>query len=201
MTLGEVVLNLRTGLNPRKNFKLNTPDAEGYYVTVRELADKVVKFTEKTDRVNEKALELIDNRSNLQAGDVLFSATGTIGNTALVNEKPTNWNIKEGVYALTPDLTKITSEFLLFWLHCSNAKSQFDKFSEGGTVKSVSMKKLGAVKIPLPPLEEQQRIVTILDKFDALVNDLTSGIPAEIEARKKQYEYYREMLLDFDQGK
>ena len=53
------------------------------------------------------------------------------------------------------------------------------------------------LEIPLPPLEEQQRIVTILDKFDALVNDLKFGIPAEIEGRKKQYEYYREKLLSF----
>ena len=53
------------------------------------------------------------------------------------------------------------------------------------------------VTIPIPPLEEQQRIVNILDKFDALVNDLTSGLPAEIEARRKQYEFYRDQLLTF----
>jgi len=51
--------------------------------------------------------------------------------------------------------------------------------------------------IPVPPLEEQERIVAILDCFDALCNDLTSGIPAEIEARQKQYEYYRDKLLSF----
>ena len=60
------------------------------------------------------------------------------------------------------------------------------------------MGRLKKFKIPIPPIEVQQRIVTILDKFDALVNDLTSGIPAEIEARKKQYEYYREKLLGFE---
>lgn len=51
--------------------------------------------------------------------------------------------------------------------------------------------------IPLPPLDEQRRIVSILDRFDALCNDLTQGLPAEIEARKKQYEYYRDKLLNF----
>ena len=49
----------------------------------------------------------------------------------------------------------------------------------------------------IPSLEEQSRIVSILDRFDSLCNDITSGLPAEIEARKKQYEYYRDKLLDF----
>ena len=54
------------------------------------------------------------------------------------------------------------------------------------------------ITIPIPPFSEQERIVAILDKFDALVNDLTSGLPAEIEARRKQYEYYRDKLLNFN---
>lgn len=53
--------------------------------------------------------------------------------------------------------------------------------------------------ISLPPLEEQRRIVSILDRFDKLTNDLSSGLPAEIEARRKQYEYYRDRLLSFDE--
>ena len=53
------------------------------------------------------------------------------------------------------------------------------------------------IQIPIPPLAEQERIVSILDKFDALVNDISIGLPAEIEARQKQYEYYREKLLSF----
>ena len=53
------------------------------------------------------------------------------------------------------------------------------------------------IVLPIPPLEEQKRIVEILDRFDKLCNDLTEGLPAEIEARKKQYEYYRDKLLTF----
>ena len=51
--------------------------------------------------------------------------------------------------------------------------------------------------IPFPPIEEQKRIASILDKFDALVNDISVGLPAEKEARRKQYEYYRGKLLTF----
>lgn len=71
------------------------------------------------------------------------------------------------------------------------------KAANGVTRFNVSKQRLGMIKVPIPPLEEQQRIVNILDKFDALVNDLTSGLPAEIEARQKQYEYYRDQLLTF----
>ena len=59
---------------------------------------------------------------------------------------------------------------------------------------------LDSYLIPVPPLAEQARIVSILDRFDALCNDLTSGLPAEIEARKKQYEYYRDKLLTFKEA-
>ena len=61
----------------------------------------------------------------------------------------------------------------------------------------ITATKLEEILIPLPSLEEQQRIVDILDRFDKLCNDILEGLPAEIEARQKQYEYYREKLLTF----
>ena len=73
--LEDIIVSLKTGLNPRQNFQLNTSDAEGYYVTVREIKNGRVEFLDKTDRVNIKALELINNRSNLEARDILFSGT------------------------------------------------------------------------------------------------------------------------------
>lgn len=59
------------------------------------------------------------------------------------------------------------------------------------------MRALEQFVVNVPSLEEQYRIVAVLDRFDALCNDLTSGLPAEIEARRKQYEYYRDKLLSF----
>ena len=57
-----------------------------------------------------------------------------------------------------------------------------------------------ALEIPVPSIEEQTRIVSILDRFDALCNDISAGLPAEIEARQKQYEYYRDKLLTFKEA-
>lgn len=69
--------------------------------------------------------------------------------------------------------------------------------SNGTIVKGITNDSLKRIPIPLPPLEVQREIVSILDKLDALVNDITYGLPAEIEARRKQYEYYRNKLLTF----
>jgi type I restriction enzyme S subunit len=198
-TLGEIIKSLKTGLNPRKNFVLNTTDAKNYYVTVREINGLYITFFDKTDKVNDEALKLINNRSNLEVGDVLFSGTGTIGRTALVMEKPSNWNIKEGVYVIKPNENIINSKFLLFFLNSERAKKQVENKVVGSPVSSIPMAELKKILIPIPPLPEQERIVAILDKFDALVNDISIGLPAELKARRQQYEYYRNQLLSFEE--
>jgi type I restriction enzyme S subunit len=152
---------------------------------------------DNTDRINDEALLLCNNRSNLEVGDVLFTGTGSIGHVATIESHPYNWNIKEGVYTLKPNQTKILPRYLMHLLQSSDLRDNYLRLAEGGTVKSVSMAKLRSLKIPLPSLSEQQRIVSILDKFDSLVNDISIGLPAEIEARRKQYEYYRDKLLTF----
>jgi type I restriction enzyme S subunit len=67
-------------------------------------------------------------------------------------------------------------------------------------VKTLMMSGFAHVTIPVPTRAEQDRIVDILDKFDALVNDLSIGLPAELAARRKQYEYYRDKLLSFEEA-
>ena len=64
----------------------------------------------------------------------------------------------------------------------------------------MSGESLAKIAIPVPPIAEQERIVAILDKFDALVNDLSIGLPAELNARRQQYEYYRDRLLTFEEA-
>ncbi len=74
---------------------------------------------------------------------------------------------------------------------------QKKKYARGAKVIDIKMSDLEKITIPVPPLSEQQRIVSILDKFESLVNDLTAGLPAEIAAVQEQYEYYRNKLLTF----
>lgn len=195
--LEDIIISLNTGLNPRKFFRLNTEDAKNYYVTIRELQNNQVVFSEKTDRINDKALKLCNNRSKLEKGDILFSGTGTIGEVALIEDNPNNWNIKEGVYAIKPDQNQISPKFLLHLLRSNIIRSAFLSKAAGGTVKSVSMGEMRKLKIPVPPLPVQTEIVRILDNFTELTAKLTEELMAELTARKKQYEYYRNKLLSF----
>ena len=190
-TLGEVIFSLNTGLNPRNFFRLNTDDAKNYYVTIREMVNGKIVFSDNTDRINDEALKLCNNRSNLEKGDVLFSGTGTIGRTVVIDKTPKNWNIKEGVYTIKPNQSFINSRFLSYLLQSDKIKRNYMKKVAGGTVQSIPMSDLKNQTIPVPPLPVQEEIVRILDNFTSLTAELT----AELTARRKQYEYYRDSLL------
>ena len=86
-----------------------------------------------------------------------------------------------------------TRRFVEFYLNSIDLAP----YISGGAQPKLNQKNLNRIEIPLPSQERQKYIVDILDRFDAICNDLTSGLPAEIEARQKQYEYYRDKLLTF----
>ena len=136
-------------------------------------------------------------RSKLYKGDMLFTYVGTVGQVALVD--------CDDKYYLAPNVARIrfknnvvTSRYMhyLFQTDYFMVK-QIGKYAKTSSMKNLTMENIRKFQVPIPPLETQAKIVSILDRFDALCHDLTQGLPAEIAARKKQYEYYREKLLTF----
>lgn len=96
---------------------------------------------------------------------------------------------------------KQNPKYLAYALATTNAQMQKSKGKVKSKVVHSSVPAIKEIVIPIPSLEEQQRIVDILDRFDKLCNDLSEGLPAEIAARQKQYEYYRDKLLTFKEKK
>ena len=103
---------------------------------------------------------------------------------------PTNHFLREEVMD--------TQKYLSYFFHSALFFDQKKGLAHGTKVIEVTPSKLGDITIMLPTIEEQNRIVAILDRFDSLCNDISVGLPAEIEARQKQYEYYRDKLLSFE---
>ena len=136
-------------------------------------------------------------RSKLQIGDMLFTYVGTIGEVALI-DKNDKYYLAPNVALIRCEKNVVLPEFMKFYFQCRHFwRKQIDRLLQESSMKNIPMEKIRKFKIPVPPLAEQQRIVDILDRFDKLCNDITTGLPAEIEARQKQYEYYRDQLLSF----
>ena len=128
----------------------------------------------------------------LKKGDILISCSGTIGRTVVFDGKPAYFQDSNIVW-LEHDGTIVNNKYLLYCY-----KKQPWQISTGGTIARLYNDNILKAKIPVPPIEEQERIVEILERFDALCNDISAGLPAVIEARQKQYEYYRDKLLTFE---
>ena len=96
-----------------------------------------------------------------------------------------------GLIALTSELVNL--DYLYYWLKITAPSYVYKGMGNPKLMSNV----MESILIPIIPLSEQQRIVSILDRFDTLTNDLTAGLPAEIEKRRQQYEYYRDKLLTF----
>lgn len=158
----------------------------------------------KNGHLDLKDVKYIDNsdlskltRSKLHIGDMLFTYVGTIGQVALVNEED-RFYLAPNVALIRTTTDKLMPKFMSYYFQSSQFwKTQIDRLLQSSSMQNIPMGKIRKFKIPVPPLAEQQRIVDILDRFDKLCNDISEGLPAEIEARQKQYEYYRDKLLTF----
>jgi len=192
--LYSIVKSISTGLNPRQNFVLNEDKANYYYVTVKEITTNKVVFSDSTDKITEAAKRIINNRSKLAVGDILFSGIGTIGKVAYVDFSTHNWDCSESVFLIKPEEDVVIGKYLSYILSSNTAKSQYERGSAGAIMKGVRKSTLENLQIPIPSLSEQERIVGILDTFSAAIENLK----AQIANRRKQYEHYRDQLLDLE---
>ena len=145
--------------------------------------------------ISEDDYSNINKRSKVDIDDLLFTMIGTIGEIAHIKEQP-DFAIKN--VGLIKNNGKMLSRYLFYYLNSTFIKSYIEQNKSKGSQVFISLGNLRKMKIPVPPIKVQGHIVEILDKFDTLVNDISKGLPKEIELRQKQYEYYREKLLSFN---
>ncbi len=124
-------------------------------------------------------------------GEVLISASGTIGKAVIFDGEDAYYQDSNIVWIANNE--SIVLNRYLYYCY----QLQPWNVSTGGTIARLYNDNISKAKITVPPLQEQERIVSILDRFDTLCNDISSGLPAEIEARTRQYEYYRDKLLSY----
>ena len=194
--LKSVVKKSCSGGTPKKNnieFYLNG--------TVPWLRTQDVKFNE-IHEVNSFITEEAVNKTSakwIPKNCVIVAISGATAGRCAINKIPTTTN--QHCYNMEIDETKALYKYVYYCV-CSQYEELLSK--KQGTRGDLNSTLILGIEIPIPypndrekSLEEQQRIVDILDRFDTLCNDISKGLPAEIEVRKKQYEYYRDKLLSF----
>lgn len=163
---------------------------------------RYVRITDITENGNLTNVQMspsyFEEKYLLKDGDILLARSGaTVGKNFYYTE-----NLGKAIYAgylirLQVDRGIAEPRYIYHYLNSSNYNQFIANTKSSGSQPNINAQQYGSFKIPVPSLEEQERIVNILDKFDTLTTSITEGLPKEIELRKKQYEYYRNLLLTF----
>jgi len=189
-TLGEIA-NYRRGSFPQPYGERKWYDGEEAmpFVQVADVSSNM-SLVENTKR---KISKLAQSKSVfVLKGTVLVTLQGSIGRVA-ITQYDSYVDRTLGIFESYK--SEINKKYFAYQLE---AKFNIEKESaRGSTIKTITKEEFTKFKLPIPSLEKQKEIVAVLDKFDALVNDISIGLPAEIKARRQQYEYYREQLLTF----
>ena len=191
VTLGEIGTFVRGSGLQKKDF---TPTGVGcihygqiytYYGTC---ADKTKSFV---------SYEFAQKARKAKTGDLIIATTSENDEDVC---KAVVW-LGDDEIAVSSDACfythKMNPKYIAYYFQTDSFQKQKRSFITGTKVRRVNATDLAKIKIPIPPLTEQQRIVSILDKFEALTTSISEGLPKEIELRRKQYEYYRNQLLSF----
>lgn len=151
-TIKDCIDHIKTGLNPRKNFKFKK-DGKYNYITVKNLnLDGTIDFL-NCDRIDENAKKIVNNRSNLEKGDILFASISPLGRCFLLCDYPDDWDINESVFTIRVNENIVNKEYMYMFL----TSEQFIKFAEnsssGSIFKGIRMNVLENTKIIIPDKE------------------------------------------------
>lgn len=136
------------------------------------------------------------SRTELKGGELLVCVRGTTGVVSFAGNDLRGGNVSRGIVPLRFN-SLVDAHYMYHLFNSDYVRTQIGDKTRGAALQQINVGDLKKISIPVPPITEQKRIASILDRFDTLANDLSQGLPAEIEARQQQYEYYRDQLLTF----
>mgnify|MGYP000053670936 CR=1 FL=1 len=189
--LGDICSVITKGTTPKSYTKT------GVSFVKTEAFDGAKIIPNKLSYVDEETHTTFLKRSMLEENDILITIAGaTIGKCAIVSKEilPANTNQALAIIRLAKGNSP---KYVMYLLQSDLMKRYMQKNIKGSAQPNLNLKQLNDFIIPLPPLNVQERLVRVLDNFEAICTDLNIGLPAEIEARQKQYEFYRDKLLNF----
>jgi restriction endonuclease S subunit len=195
---GYVLLSLETLFDIRNGYTPSKANAEYWengtvdWFRMEDIRANGHVLSEALQKVSETAVK---GGRKISANSIALATSATIGEHALITVECLGNQRFSFFSAKAQFIDVLNMHYMNYYFY------KVDEWCKGhlfqGNFNTVDIGALKQLCIPLPPIEEQERIVSILDRFDSLCNDITVGLPAEIEARQKQYEYYRDKLLSF----
>ena len=194
MKLGDVCDIVR-GASPRPIQKYITTDDVGVpWIKIGDVPKEskyIMKTAEKITSEGASKSRLLKKGDFILSNSMSFGRPYILGISGCIHD---GWIAMSGIeHLLLPD-------YLYHLLRTNLVQNYWKQKANKGSVSNLNADIVRGTVIPVPPIAEQERIVAILDKFDALVNDIAVGLPAELKARRKQYEYWRNKLLDFKEA-
>lgn len=177
------------GKTPRK------VDDGVFLVTAKNIRKGYIDYEKSAEYIDERDYEEVMHRGIPQIGDVLITTEAPCGNVAQVDRE--NIALAQRVIKYRSKTPLLNNDYLKYILLGKEFQDKISVAATGGTVKGIKGSKLHKLTIPVPDIEKQKEIVNILKQFDVFCNNIITGLSAEIEARQKQYEYYRDKLLTF----
>ena len=186
------VFEMRNGYTPSKN---KAEYWEGGTIPWFRMEDIRQNGRILSDSIQHITMDGVKKGKLFKANSFILATTATIGEHALIiadslaNQRFTNLTVRKSLS------DKVLTKYLFHYMFIIDEWCKQNTNISG--FASVDMNKFKKFQIPIPPIEEQERIVAILDRFESLTTSLQEGLPAEIAARRQQYEYYRDRLLDF----
>ena len=140
----------------------------------------------------------MDENIQVHKNDILITKDGTLGKVAYLNDEPDKLTtLNSGVFRIKVTDKNVLPRYIYHYFNSKAFRDFVESVKTGSTIPHLTQEKLVSLNIPIPNIKEQEKIINILDKFEDLTRSLSVGLPAEIELRRKQYEYYRNQLLSF----